>query len=491
VTTTALDSQPGGYAEGHTTAPADRIPLGQKVAYGVGMLGNQLFTAALGVFMVVLVQGLGFSPFLWSLLFFAPRLVDAVTDPIMGFVTDNTRSRWGRRRPWILVGAIVTGLSYVGMWQLYETNSITFNFTWFLLFSFVFYVGLTVFQTPYVAMGYEMSRDFHERTRVMAVAQWIGQWSWVIVPWFWPLMYDPTLFETPALAVRELSVWVGLGCMAMALVPAFFVDSPSTAKATHLKPLDRAHVAENVKTFVAGFGEAFRCLPFRKLCAATFLVFNAYNVVAAFGFFIIVYHLFGGDADAAGSWTAWFGTASALCTTFLVIPVVTWMSQRFGKKNAFLLSQGISLLGYVGFWFTFRPGEPRLMLLPLPLFAFGIGGLFTLMTSMTADVCDLDELATGERREGTFAAIYWWMVKFGLAFAGGLSGLIMGFVGFVPDAPTQPEGAVTGLRIAFSVVPASGAILAMWFMRNYDLSEARAFEIRTELEARRGVSALT
>ena len=105
---------------------------------------------------------------------------------------------------------------------------------------------------------------------------------------------------------------------------------------------------------------------------------------------------------------------------------------------------------------------------------------------MTADVCDLDELNTGERREGTFAAIYWWMVKFGLAFAGALSGLILGLVGFVPDAATQPAGAVTGLRLAYSLVPASGTLLAIWIMWGYDITEARANEIREALEARRG-----
>jgi GPH family glycoside/pentoside/hexuronide:cation symporter len=128
------------------------------------------------------------------------------------------------------------------------------------------------------------------------------------------------------------------------------------------------------------------------------------------------------------------------------------------------------------------------MLLPLPLFAFGIGGLFTPMTSMTADVCDLDELNTGSRREGTFGAIYWWMVKFGFAFAGGMSGLIMTVVGFVPDAAVQTPGAVNGIRIAYSVVPIVGTLLAMWVMRNYDITEQRANEIRAELEARRGTS---
>ena len=468
------------------TAAEDRVPFGQKVAYGIGMLGNQMFPAALSIFMVVLVKGLGFPPLLWGLIFFVPRVMDAVTDPIMGFITDNTRSRWGRRRPYIFIGAIVTGLCYVAMWQLYEHNSLAFNFTYFLALSLVFYVGLTIFATPYVAMGYEMSRDFHERTRLMAVAQWIGQWAWVIVPWFWPLLYNPDLYETPAVGVRSLSIWVGLGCMALALVPAIFVKSPSTKNAENLQELSRSNLKKNQRLLLESFRAAFKCVPFRKLCAATFLVFGSFQTIAAFGFFIVVYYLFDGDAGAAGNWPGWFASIGALCTTFLVIPIITWISQRLGKKNTFLLTQAISIVGYALFWWAFRPGTPLLMLAPLPLFAFGIGGLFTLMNSMTADVCDLDELNTGLRREGTFGAIYWWMVKFGFAAAGGLSGLIMAAVGFVADAPSQAAGVMTGMRIAYSLVPIAGALLAIWFMRNYDLTEQRAHEIRAELERRRG-----
>jgi GPH family glycoside/pentoside/hexuronide:cation symporter len=464
----------------------DLVPLGQKVAYGVGMLGNQMFPAALSVFMVVLVKGLGFPPLLWGLLMFVPRLLDAVTDPIMGFITDNTRSRWGRRRPYIFVGAIVTGLCYMAMWQLYESNSLAFNYGYILILSLVFFVGLTVFATPYVAMGYEMSRDFHERTRLMAVAQFLGQWAWVIVPWFWPLIYDPDLFASPAAGVRTLGIWVGLGCMALALTPAIFVRSPSTQGAENLQELNRENLKANQRALLQSFRDAFRSVPFRKLCAATFLVFGSFQTIAAFGFFIVVYHLFDGDAGAAGNWPGWFASVGALCTTFLVIPIITWISQRLGKKNTFVLSQAVSVVGYALFWWAFRPGTPLLMLAPLPLFAFGIGGLFTLMMSMTADVCDLDELENGKRREGTFGAIYWWMVKFGMAVAGLLSGVIMAVTGFVADAPSQAEGVMAGMRIAYILVPISGALLAIWVMRNYDVTEERAQEIRAELERRRG-----
>ena len=223
---------------------------------------------------------------------------------------------------------------------------------------------------------------------------------------------------------------------------------------------------------------------FRKLCIATFLVYNAFMTIASFSFFIIVYHLFEGDAGAAGIWPTLFGCLGALGTTFFVIPIVAKMSKKMGKKKAFLISQAISIFGYLMLWFLFVPGKPYMFIFALPFFSFGIGSLFLLMMSMTADVIDLDELNTGLRREGTFGAIYWLMVKFGFAIAGGLSGLIMSLVGFDSGVTIQPEGAVDGLRLAFSGIPILGTLTAMYVMRDYDVTEERAGEIRDALDKR-------
>jgi GPH family glycoside/pentoside/hexuronide:cation symporter len=462
-----------------------KVPFGQKVAFGLGMLANQMFPAALGIFMVVLVQDLGFPGWMWGILFFLPRVYDSITDPIMGFISDNTRSRWGRRRQYVLIGAIVMGISFVAMWQIYRADGVTYNFLYFLFWSFIFYTGLTVFSIPYVAIGYEMSDDFHERTSIMAVAQWIGQWAWVIAPWFWVVMYDPKWFENADTATRTLSIWVGVICALLAMVPALFIPSRSTQHDTHLIPLTWSNFGGGMREIFNGFKEAFGSVPFRKLCFATFLIFNAFNTVAAFSFFIVVYHLFKGDTAAAGIWPTLFGSVGALVTTFAVIPTVAWMSKKMGKKNAFMLSQGISIIGYVLLWFLMVPGKPYMFMFALPFFSFGIGGLFTLMMSMTADVCDLDELATGKRREGIFGAIYWWMVKFGFAIAGLLSGAIMTLVAFTPGAASQPAGAVDGLRLFYSGVPIFGTLLAMWVMRDYDLDERRAREVHAELERRK------
>ena len=467
------------------TSAAHKIPFRHKVAFGLGMLANQMFPAALGIFMVVLVQDLGFPAWMWGILFFLPRVFDSVTDPIMGFISDNTRSTWGRRKQYVFIGAIVMGISFIAMWQLQRSDGVTYNFIYFLCWSLAFYTGLTLFSIPYVAMGYEMSDDFHERTSIMAVAQWIGQWAWVIAPWFWVVMYDPTWFENADTATRTLSVWVGVICMLLAMVPAIFLPSRSTQDDTHLVPLTWANVGGGMKEILKGFVEAFSSKPFRKLCFSTFLIFNAFNTVAAFSFFIVVYHLFNGSTSAAWIWPTLFGSVGALVTTFAVIPTVAWMSRKMGKKNAFMLSQGISVIGYVLLWFLMVPGKPWMFMFALPFFAFGIGGLFTLMMSMTADVCDLDELATGKRREGIFGAIYWWMVKFGFAIAGLLSGAIMSVVAFTPGAAVQPAGAVDGLRLFYSGVPIFGTLLAMWVMHDYDLDEARATEVHAELERRK------
>ncbi len=464
-----------------------KVPLGQKIAFGIGMFANQMFPAILGIFMVVLVQDLGFPGWMWALIYFFPRIFDSITDPIMGYISDNTKSRWGRRRQYVLIGGIIMGVSYVFMWQLFKENSLQYNFWYFFAWSIVFYLGLTFFSVPYVAMGYEMSDDFHERTNIMAVAQWIGQWAWVIAPWFWVIMYDPAWFPSADVAARELAIWVAIPCAICAMVPAFFIKSESTLDEDY-DPLTISNIGGSLSKIFESFVQAFRIKEFRKICIATFLIFNAFNTVAALTFFVIVYKLFNGDAGASGVWVSLFGCLGALGTTFLVIPIVAWISKIIGKKKAFIVAQLISIVGYFMLWFLFVPGKPWMYIIALPFFSFGIGSLFMIMMSMTADVIDVDELNTGKRREGIFGAIYWWMVKVGFAIAGALSGAIIALVGFNPDlATTDQQSAVDGLHAFFCFFPMIGTIIAIYVMRDYSITEERANEIRAELDRRKMV----
>ncbi len=471
----------------YKTAAKDRVPAVQKFAFGAGHLVNNLLPGALGVFMFFLLTAFGMDPFMAGLLGGLPRIFDAITDPIMGFISDNTKSRYGRRRPYIFIGAILSGVLFVALWQLNEENSQLYNFWYFLIFSLIYLIGNTIFSTPLIGLGYEMTSDYNERTRLMAFSQTMGQIAWMIVPWFWVLIANPDLFENQAVGVRKLSMVVGGICAVLGILPAVFCKGIDSSNMENRKAIKFSTLFTNLIDLFKGIAQVAKIKPFVRLCGATFLVFNGFQMVASFSYFIIVFYMFNGDYGRAGNWPAWFSTVSAFATAFLVIPIITWLSNKFGKRNAFIISTVLSIIGYGLKWWGFNPDNPWLIFMPIPLMAFGIGGLFTLMMSMTADVCDLDELENGmPRKEGTFGAIYWWMVKLGQAIALVLGGLVLKLVGFDQNAAVQTAESLTRLRLADIIVPAFTAALAIWVMWDYSLTEDRAHEIQEELVARRG-----
>lgn len=470
-----------------TTPLKDRVPIGQKLAFGAGHLANNLLPGALGVFSFFLLTAFGMDPFLAGLLGGLPRFFDALTDPIMGYITDNTKSKYGRRKPYIFFGAIMSGVLFAVLWQLDAENTQMYNFWYFLILSLVYILGNTMFSTPLIGLGYEMTSDYNERTRLMAFSQTLGQVAWMIVPWFWVLIANQNLFETQAVGVRQLSIVVGAVCLVLGIMPALFCREVDQANLSNRDELTFGNIANNFRSLMRSMGLIFKNKSFVRLCAATFLVFNGYQLVSSFSYFIIVFHMFQGSYAEAGNWPAWFSTVSALSTAFLIIPIITWMAGRWGKRNAFIVATIISILGYSLKWWGFNPENPWLIFLPVPFMVFGIGGLFTLMLSMTADVCDLDEYNNGmPRKEGTFGAIYWWMVKLGQGLAMVLGGLVLKLVGFDQSLAVQTTETLTRLRLADIIVPASTAALAIWVMWNYDLTEAKARAIKEELVARRG-----
>jgi len=475
------------YMNRYAPSERDKVPVIQKAAFGAGQLVNNLLPGALGVFMFFLLTAFGMDPFLAGLLGGLPRFYDAITDPIMGFISDNTKSRFGRRRPYIFIGAITSGILFAALWQLNPDNSQLYNFWYFLIFSLIYFTGNTIFATPLIALGYEMTSDYKERTRLMAFSQTMGQIAWMLVPWFWALIANPNLFETQAVGVRKLSLIVGAICLILGIMPAIFCKGIDATNMENRKDINFRTLSSNFMDLLRGIVKISKNKPFMKLCGATFLVFNGYQMVASFSYFIIVFYMFKGDYGLAGNWPAWFSTVSALMTAFLVIPVISVMANRFGKRQAFIISTVISIIGYSLKWWGFNPGNPWLMFIPIPLMSFGIGGLFTLMMSMTADVCDLDELYNGmPRKEGTFGAIYWWMVKLGQALALVIGGLVLKLVGFDQNAAVQAGETITRLRLADIIIPSLTAFLAIVVMWKYDLTEKKANEIKAELIARRG-----
>ena len=480
---------------GSQTPAEDRVLLLQKLFYGCGALVNNLLGAAIGVMSIILVEGLKMNPALVGTLMGLPRLTDALTDPIMGYLSDRTRSRWGRRRPYIFFGAIFSGILFAVLWQLPEGQSETFYFWFFLIGSILFYLAYTAFATPWVALGYELTPDYHERTRVMGTANFMGQSVWLSLPWFYAFMENDRLFSDSVEGARNLAVLIGVFVIVAGIVPALFCrermmdlaraedSGPSAEKGM---PGLLAHVTD----FFKGFLSTIKCLPFVKLCCATFLVFNGFMLVSAFSSFVLIYYVSAGDKDKAGELIGWFGTATTI-STFGVIALTTWLATKIGKRRTFFICISISLVGYALKWICYSAEYPFLILLTAPLIAFGLGSLFTLMGSMVADVCDLDELATGHRREGMFGSIFWWVVKLGMALALALSGHALNLTGFdVELGGAQSDRTFFLMKLFDVAVPVLTSAIAMWAIYTFPLSQEQAKEIRLELEKRRGGGAL-
>ncbi|MCF8260191.1 MAG: MFS transporter [Melioribacteraceae bacterium] len=473
-------------SKGTTISSKDRISNGQKFAYGLGSIVNNLLGSAIGFMSIVLNVGLGINPALVGTLQAIPRFTDALTDPIMGFISDKTRSRFGRRRPYIFIGAIGVGLVFALMWQLPAGNSEMFYFWFFLIGSIIFYLFYTIFATPWVALGYELTNDYHERTRLMAVMNFMGQFAWITLPWFYAFMENDTFFDNSVEGARGLAIMIGIFAAVVGIMPAIFCKEKfvPSADEKHEKVSLWVGLKENIVEFFKGLVITLKRKDFLKLCIGTFFLFNSIMLVGAFSSYITIFYVSGGDQDMGARYMGLFGTINT-ASTLAAIAAVAWISERLGKRRTFMLATFATLLGSLLKWVCYDPMVPWKVLLPAPLIAIGMGGLFTLMGSMIADVCDLDELETGERREGMFGSIYWWMVKLGMALAFALSGYLLNATGFDVELGGAQTSATFDMMIFFDVaipvVAAAISILAVYFFK---ITEERSREIRKELELR-------
>ena len=357
-----------------------------------------------------------------------------------------------------------------------------FYFWYFMAMSVFFFLAYTVYATPFVAFGYEMTPDYHERTRLHAFANTVGQVAWLGVPWFYAIMANETLFRDKVHGARTLAIYVGFAVALLGIVPAIFCRERFGSLP---KIKTEKGVWENTVDFFSGIRTTFKCKPFVKLCTATFLVFNGFQLGISFSIYIMIFYLFNGNDSSAGKLNGWFGTITSACT-LAVIPLTALISTKLGKRRTFLLTISLSIAGYALKWFGYNPAHPYWLLVAAPFVAFGTGSLFTLMGSMIADVCDFDELKTNQRREGVFGAIYWWMVKVGMALAMLLTGFMLKASGFNEQLTEQSENTMFMLRIFDVGVPLATSAIALIVIYKYTISEERAHEIRMKLEARRG-----
>lgn len=379
-----------------------------------------------------------------------------------------------------------SGTITIDSFKLKKNQSFFIRYFWyFMTMSILFFLAYTVYATPFVAFGYEMTPDYHERTRLHTFANTVGQIPWLGVAWFYAIMAS-SLFRDTVHGARTLAIIVGAMVALLGIIPAIFCREKQA-----LVPVEKSQKGfwKNMSEFFKGIGITFKCKPFVKLCSATFLVFNGFQLGMSFSIYVMIYYLFNGNDANAGKLLGWFGMLTAIATLG-VIQLTGWIATKIGKRKTFLITISLSIVGYALKWVGYNPEHPYWLLAATPLVAFGTGSLFTLMGSMISDVCDFDELHTKKRREGVFGAIYWWMVKVGMALAGLLTGVMLKVSGFdVALGANQSAKTLIQLRVFDVGVPIITSAIAIIIIATYKITEQRAHEIRTELEQRRGKTA--
>ncbi len=435
---------------GSPQATQDRISLFQLAAYGAGgIIPIALFNVA-GVLVGLMGNiSLGLSAFWLGIILVVPRVWDAVVDPIIGHLSDNTRTRWGRRRPYLLIGGALVSVFFVLMWWIPKAETMrgifpseagyqAFQLGYILVFLTLFFTSVTLFEIPHGALGMEMTSDPHQRTRLFSAKSFVGNLFAMSTPWLLVLA-NLEFFKGPrgneADGMRYVSMLVAALVLPLSVWSFFALREPGFAKLEKKEPTpfwtDMKHTVRN-RDFVV-------------LTLTVFTLAMGFNFVQLLGAYIPIYYVFNGD-KSAGAWLLGVnGTAWAVTGLVAVFPL-NWVSPKLGKRNtlvvAILLISTAQLLKIV----CYDPANPYLMVIPTIPLSVGMLFFFTLGSSMVGDICDADELQTGSRSEGAFYAVFWWFIKSGTAIASLISGSLIVHTMFDEAQVTKVDQLSGGVR---------------------------------------------
>ena len=468
----------------------DRLPISTKIFYSFGtavdMWGLWLYPAvAFAVFNLYL----GVQPWLVGLALTLIRVWDAITDPIAGWLSDNLRSKYGRRRPFILIAGILSGL-LLPILFLVSPSWVEIKFLgvsavfWYMLLSTLIYIPIiSAFTVPYYSLGAEMSPDYDERTSIMSyrsMAQKISELGnfyalrFTNLAWF---LIPGTGQKNTLLGIQVYTAILG-AIMAILAITIFFRTKERYYEKVVVKDAKKISI-------LSGFGETLRCQPYRQIVIMGGAFTLGTSMVGALGYYATVFYVAGGDKIIGDNWQFWMGVAFML-GGLIGIPLLAALSHRIGKRQAAVVACVIGICGYGGSWFLYTPAIQWLQTISSGLMGMAAASLWMLHSSIGADIIDYDELKTGKRREGAFTACASYILKLGNSFGYYLSGLILTWSGFTWKLKVQAPATIFWIRSSLASLPILGLFIAIIFVLRVPLTRQKSEEIRRSLEVRRG-----
>ncbi|MDX2185407.1 MAG: MFS transporter [Opitutaceae bacterium] len=462
---------------------SDKVPLLAKISYSVGgindLYGHWLYnTLAMAVFNI----HLGLPPEKVGLALMITRLLDGFVDPVFGTLSDNTRTRFGRRRPFILIGSILSGLALPVMFMASPSWTHAQLFLFMVVSGLLYAPLISCFNMPYQSLGAEMTPDYHERTSLMSWRAMIQKLAGVglnyalvvaTLPFFNDASGKPDMLKGAQFACAVAGVlMIVCGVVNFAFVKERYYE------AARKQP--KVPFLEAIRGMV-------RNRPYVILLGVALLFSGPTALVAQLAFYTIVYHVYTGDVTQSADLYFWAGAAYNIFGSFLGVPLTAVISRRLGKERTMKWLLFTGALSYLLSWWMFSPALPWGSVICYGLQGMTATGVWVILPSMVADTVDYDELHTSTRREGIYSSYASWTVKLGLSGSMYVSGLILAWSGFDSTlGGNQTPSAVFSIRLAFAVIPGVGLLIGWLLLFLYPLSSEKVSEMRAALERRRG-----
>lgn len=455
---------------GHPQDGAEPLTLPTKLAFGAGDLGPAITANIIIFFQLVFFTNVaGIPAGLAGSILMVSKIWDAVNDPIVGVLTDKTRSRrWGRRLPWLLYGAIPFGVSSFLLWvvpNVSQDNAGRWTLFWYYVIvgaiSQVFY---TVVNLPYTAMTPEMTQDYDERTQLNSF-----RFGFSIGGSILSLILADIIFKAIPEEQRQLQFLIlGAVCSAIAIAALYWCVFGTRKRALAFEAKRQAEPKAPEIPLLQQFKIAFQNRPFLFVVAIYLCSWLAVQITASIIPYFVVNCMGLKPADVPSVMIGVQGTA------LVMLFVWSALSRKIGKKAVYFLGSGFWLIAQLGL-FVIQPGQIGLMYGLAVLAGLGVSTAYLVPWSMIPDVIELDELHTGQRREGIFYGFMVLLQKFGLALGLFLVGLSLQASGFLEarpgqGLPEQPQSALDAIRWAVGPIPAISLLLGLGFTYFYPIT---------------------
>lgn len=439
--------------------PPEKPSLTSKCAWSLGAFSDVFVTNALSYLAFPIYNiGLHVDPRFLGWALGIPRIWEAITDPLIGRWSDNTRSRWGRRKPFVLIGALLCGIFFALLWWP-PTQAGPGVAGWYLCaLAFLLYTAYAIFFIPWGAAGLELSSDYNERTQIQAIRAFVQNFGGLFLGMLWWLSFQWGGGNALS-GVRWVGVLFGALIAIAGITAALGIQERKTTQ------------AQPKMSLAAAVSGPFRNSQFLVVCGITLLVLLGIFLIQPLTLYINIYHVFGGNKESVASLNMIMNFAFQ-GAGLLWTPLVALASQRFGKKTTLQAGLALVVLANLSTWFTYTPAMPYLQAVSLALSSVGLSCLWIITPSMIADICDMDKRESGLRREGTYNATFAWTTKAGISLTLVLSGYLVDWSGFRAELDAQPAEVVERLRLMFMLIPAGLVGAALFLTRAYRLDQA-------------------